>query len=309
MGELVQSVDVAIANEEDCQKALGHRLPRGRRVRRSWTPSAVPGCSPRRSCGAFANLQDDRHHSAGKQVRRRERLVGRPAHGQEFFVSRRYEIRDIVDRVGGGGQLCRRADLRPETCRAREALEFAVACSCLKHSIPGDLPLLSVAEVKALMGGSGLGQGPAIDERVFRFLARPRGPAPAGIRPDQLASSSPAARPSRISLRASMPARWRCRQPPRAHAVPFFTCSPVERRSRRASSSVPVGQRRDARRKESPSGASPRASPSCRCAAWRTGTRDCELAMWPSLASLIDGETTGTATMPASAACLKSPSS
>ena len=39
-----------------------------------------------------------------------------------------------------------------------EALEFAVAASCLKHSIPGDLPLISVAEVKALMSGAGSGR-------------------------------------------------------------------------------------------------------------------------------------------------------
>jgi 2-dehydro-3-deoxygluconokinase len=39
-----------------------------------------------------------------------------------------------------------------------DALEFAAAASCLKHSIPGDLPLLSVPEVKALMGGSSSGR-------------------------------------------------------------------------------------------------------------------------------------------------------
>ena len=40
----------------------------------------------------------------------------------------------------------------------REALEFAVAASCLKHSIPGDLPLLSLEEVKSLVGGAGSGR-------------------------------------------------------------------------------------------------------------------------------------------------------
>ena len=39
-----------------------------------------------------------------------------------------------------------------------DALEFAVAASCLKHSIPGDFPLLSIAEVKALAAGSGSGR-------------------------------------------------------------------------------------------------------------------------------------------------------
>lgn len=40
----------------------------------------------------------------------------------------------------------------------REALEFAVAASCLKHSIPGDLPLLSLEAVRGLVGGSGSGR-------------------------------------------------------------------------------------------------------------------------------------------------------
>jgi len=40
----------------------------------------------------------------------------------------------------------------------KEALEFAVAASCLMHSIPGDLPLLSVEEVKNLAGGATSGR-------------------------------------------------------------------------------------------------------------------------------------------------------
>jgi 2-dehydro-3-deoxygluconokinase len=79
--------------------------------------------------------------------------------GKDFFVSRRYEIRDIVDRVGSGdtfsaGLIYGLMNLSSPA----DALEFAVAASCLKHSIPGDLPLLSVPEVKALMGGSGSGR-------------------------------------------------------------------------------------------------------------------------------------------------------
>ena len=79
--------------------------------------------------------------------------------GKEFLVSRHYEIRDIVDRVGTGDSFA--AGLiygLSNLSSPQEALEFAVAASCLKHSIPGDLPLLSVAEVKALMGGSGSGR-------------------------------------------------------------------------------------------------------------------------------------------------------
>jgi len=79
--------------------------------------------------------------------------------GKDFYVSRRYEIRDIVDRVGSGDTFS--AGLIYGLLRLAgpaEALEFAVAASCLKHSIPGDLPLISVPEVKALMSGSGSGR-------------------------------------------------------------------------------------------------------------------------------------------------------
>lgn len=40
----------------------------------------------------------------------------------------------------------------------QQALEFAVAASCLKHSVPGDFNRVSVSEVEALMGGSGSGR-------------------------------------------------------------------------------------------------------------------------------------------------------
>jgi 2-dehydro-3-deoxygluconokinase len=77
----------------------------------------------------------------------------------EFLVSSKYEIHDIIDRVGGGdtfaaGLIYGLNNLGSD----QEALEFAVAGSCLMHSIPGDLPLLSVAEVQALVAGGGSGR-------------------------------------------------------------------------------------------------------------------------------------------------------
>ncbi|HDK28157.1 MAG TPA: sugar kinase, partial [Candidatus Atribacteria bacterium] len=74
-------------------------------------------------------------------------------------VSKKYEIHNIVDRVGGGdtfaaGLIYGFNNLNSD----KETLEFAVAASCLAHSIPGDLPLLSVEEVKSLVGGKGSGR-------------------------------------------------------------------------------------------------------------------------------------------------------
>jgi 2-dehydro-3-deoxygluconokinase len=79
--------------------------------------------------------------------------------GDEFLVSRRYEITDIVDRVGGGDSFAAGLIYSLHTgMMAAEALEFAVAASCLKHSILGDINLATVAEVKRLVGGDGSGR-------------------------------------------------------------------------------------------------------------------------------------------------------
>ncbi len=77
----------------------------------------------------------------------------------EFLLSRHYEITHIVDRVGSGdsfaGGLIYGLQSLPSH---REALEFAVAASCLKHSIPGDFNRVSVDDVKALVAGGGSGR-------------------------------------------------------------------------------------------------------------------------------------------------------
>ena len=78
---------------------------------------------------------------------------------KDFLVSRRYDITDIVDRVGAGdsfaagliyGLLSYGDDAR--------ALEFAAAASCLKHSILGDFNRVSAGEVEALVAGEASGR-------------------------------------------------------------------------------------------------------------------------------------------------------
>ncbi|HDK27049.1 MAG TPA: sugar kinase, partial [Candidatus Atribacteria bacterium] len=78
---------------------------------------------------------------------------------QDFFASKKYEIHNIVDRVGGGDTFA--AGLiygLNHFSNDQDALEFAIAASCLKHSIPGDLPLISVEEVKSLAKGAASGR-------------------------------------------------------------------------------------------------------------------------------------------------------
>ena len=78
--------------------------------------------------------------------------------GREFYVSRSYPIH-VVDRVGSGDAFAAGLIYALRAGRSHEdALEFAVAASCLKHTIPGDFNLVSVAEVEALAGGAATGR-------------------------------------------------------------------------------------------------------------------------------------------------------
>ena len=70
-----------------------------------------------------------------------------------------YEIRDIIDRVGGGDSFAGGLIYGLNHYEDKQsALEFAVAASCLKHSIPGDFNRVSVSDVEKLMGGDGTGR-------------------------------------------------------------------------------------------------------------------------------------------------------
>ena len=157
MRELVQRVDVGIANEEDCQKALGVQLDvdvesgslevdQYRRM-----SDRVLEEFPRLKMLAITLRESRSASHNGWSACLNDRA--------DFLTSRRYEITHIVDRVGGGdafsggliyGLLC--------LSSRQEALEFAVAASCLKHSLPGDFNRFSVEEVRALMMGEASGR-------------------------------------------------------------------------------------------------------------------------------------------------------
>ena len=80
--------------------------------------------------------------------------------GSKMYETRQYQITDIVDRVGGGdsfmGGLIYGLLKYPED--DQNALDFAVAASCLKHTIKGDANLVTVEEVEKLMGGDASGR-------------------------------------------------------------------------------------------------------------------------------------------------------
>ncbi|MCY4017173.1 MAG: sugar kinase [Gammaproteobacteria bacterium] len=159
MGELVRHVDVGIANEEDCQRSLGVNVDAGIDVesgeldiaKYEALSAAMLERFPRMSTIAIT-MRESR--SADRNL---WSACLRDSGG--FRVSRRYEITDIVDRVGGGDSFA--AGLiygLNHFDDSGEALAFAVAASCLKHSISGDFNRVDAAEVAQLMRGKGSGR-------------------------------------------------------------------------------------------------------------------------------------------------------
>lgn len=153
MSRIFDFADAGFANEEDCQNSLGIALPASKPDIEAYErlTGEVMKRFPR--LGRLAvTLRDSRSadHNAWTAVLRNR---------TEFIAGARYEIADIVDRVGSGDAfaagLIHGLDTLPSD---REALDFALAASCLKHSIPGDFNLVSEREVLALMQGDRSGR-------------------------------------------------------------------------------------------------------------------------------------------------------
>ncbi len=160
MPALTEGCDVILGNEEDAEKVFGIK-PEGFDV--AHTGGEVNAAEFESVC-----RQLQKRFPRAKKVIITLRGSINANHntwggvlwdGTKLFSSKRYDITHIVDRVGGGdsfmggliyGLLTYDSDQR--------ALEFAVAASCLKHTIYGDFNLVSVPEVEALMGGDGSGR-------------------------------------------------------------------------------------------------------------------------------------------------------
>ncbi|MEH6660724.1 MAG: sugar kinase [Parasphingorhabdus sp.] len=158
MSELVKYVDVGIANEEDCQKSLGISVDvdvetgeldtskyeaLSDKVLELYPDMATIAITLRESHSADRN---------GWSACLRDREQG-------FKLSRHYELTDIVDRVGGGDSFASALIYGLNAYDDKQqSLEFAVAASCLKHSILGDFNRVTVPEVEKLMSGDGSGR-------------------------------------------------------------------------------------------------------------------------------------------------------
>ncbi len=157
MRTIVPFVDVVIANEEDVQMALGiqadvdvHSGHLDQDVYRTLTGKVLNEFPNLRSIAITLRESKSASHN-GWSACFNDR--------KEFLQSRKYEITHIVDRVGGGdsfaGGLIYGLLALPS---AQDALEFAVAASCLKHSIPGDFNRFTVEEVNFLVKGDASGR-------------------------------------------------------------------------------------------------------------------------------------------------------
>ena len=159
MTELVKYVDTVIANEEDFQKSLCLKAESQADVEEGELNIENYKAIAALAMETYPNIKRVaitlRESKSANHNDWRACLYN----GKDFFLSRKYAITDIVDRVGGGdsfgGGLIYGLNTYGDE---KTALEFAVAASCLKHTINGDFNRVSVAEVESLMKGSGTGR-------------------------------------------------------------------------------------------------------------------------------------------------------
>lgn len=154
MPELVQYCDIAVGNEEDADKVFGIQAPET-----DVTAGKVEADKYRYVCEQlherFPNLHTIAITLRGSRSASHNTWSGVLWHAGTFYTGREYDITHIVDRVGGGDAFAGGLiyGLRTYGDDRQRALEFAIAASCLKHSIFGDVNLVTVEEVEKLMGG------------------------------------------------------------------------------------------------------------------------------------------------------------
>lgn len=157
MNELVKYVDVGIANEEDCQKSLG--IEADVHVESGELDTDKYKALTKKVLKTFPNMSTIAVTLRESKSADRNGWSACLRDAGGFRLSRHYEITDMVDRVGGGDSFASALIYGLNAYDDRQqSLEFAVAGSCLKHTIQGDFNRVTVAEVESLMGGDGSGR-------------------------------------------------------------------------------------------------------------------------------------------------------
>jgi len=157
MRDLVGFATIGVANEEDCQDALG--IDADVNVEGGDLAHEKYRALAEKVLAAFPHLEKlaitlrashSADHNGWSAI-----LHNR----KDMLASRLYDIADIVDRVGAGDSFAAGLIYGMRAYHDdQRALEFATAASCLKHSIPGDINRVGVAEVEALMAGDASGR-------------------------------------------------------------------------------------------------------------------------------------------------------
>ncbi len=154
MPELVKYSDVAVGNEEDAGKVFGIRAPET-----DVTSGVVKAEKYKFVCEKlaerFPNLKSIAITLRGSISASHNTWSGVLWDEGNFYTAPVYDVTHIVDRVGGGDAFCGGLiyGLRTYGDDKQSVLNFAVAASCLKHSIFGDFNMVTVPEVEKLMGG------------------------------------------------------------------------------------------------------------------------------------------------------------
>lgn len=161
MPELVAGCDIILGNEEDAEKVFGIK-PEGFDV--AATEGKVDAAQFESVCrqlqARFPRAQKVIITLRGSINANHNTWGGVLFDGEQLHQSERYDITHIVDRVGGGDSFMGGLIYGLMTYKDddRKALDFAVAASCLKHTIYGDFNQVTVREVEALMKGDGSGR-------------------------------------------------------------------------------------------------------------------------------------------------------
>ena len=156
MSELCKYVDVCIANEEDAADVFGIRAA---------NTDVTKGAVSHEGYKDVAKQLAGRFGFSKVAITLRESLSASDNNwaamlydGTEFYFSKKYAVH-IVDRVGGGdsfgGGLIYACLNQYDP---QSTIEFAAAASCLKHSVEGEMNMVSVSEVQKLAGGDGSGR-------------------------------------------------------------------------------------------------------------------------------------------------------
>jgi 2-dehydro-3-deoxygluconokinase len=158
MAGLVKLCDVAVGNEEDADKVFGIKAPHTD-VTSGQVEAGAYGAVCAGLAARFPDLKTIAITLRGSRSASHNTWSAMLWQQGQQFVAPEYDIIPIVDRVGGGDSFVGGLIYGLRTYQdSQRALDFAVAASCLKHSILGDFNLVSVAEVEKLMQGDASGR-------------------------------------------------------------------------------------------------------------------------------------------------------